>query len=223
MARSFTGALASASLTCNGARASARSKPGRSDASANCDPVPLCSLLRAKARAPQNSAIEFHAIGEYLSRMCRLILLLALCSCTGWSVSAQTASGRVIKVLPHFLDLNGRHSISPSLFDRDAYQAYLRVHPEMRSGVRFDIQWKSSRPIPAGLKFRLELVGSARGGLISRLTVEQLARPDGTWLGPWSSIIIGSDEYRDLGEITAWRLSLWDGAQLLSEQKSYLW
>src|SRR5262245_19189308 len=154
--------------------------------------------------------------------MCRLILLLPLCLCVGWSVAAQTASGRIIKVLPEFLDLNGRHSISPSLYDRDAYQAYLRAHPEMRSGVRFDIQWKSSRPIPTGLKFRLELVGSARGGLISRLTVEQLARPDGTWLGPWSSIIIGSDEYRDLGEITAWRLSLWDGAELWTEQKSYL-
>ena len=53
------------------------------------------------------------------------------------------ATGRVIKVLPHFLDLQGRAALSPSLYDRDAYQAVLRDHPEKRSGLRFDMQWKT--------------------------------------------------------------------------------
>lgn len=43
--------------------------------------------------------------------------------------ASETVSGRVIKVLPLFLDTNGVDAISPSLFDRDAYQAELRKHP----------------------------------------------------------------------------------------------
>ena len=60
---------------------------------------------------------------------------------------AAVADGaRVVKVLPHFLDLQGRHTLSPSLFERDAYQALLRKNPGQRSAVRFDVQCKG---IPA--------------------------------------------------------------------------
>ena len=57
------------------------------------------------------------------------------------------ATGRVIKVLPHFLDLKGRAALSPSLYDRDVYQVILRDHPERRSGIRFDMQWRT-KPKP---------------------------------------------------------------------------
>ena len=59
------------------------------------------------------------------------------------TVPAGAGTGRVVKVLPHFLDLKGRHALSPSLYDRDAYQAQLRQHPEQRSGIRYDVLWRA--------------------------------------------------------------------------------
>ncbi len=85
----------------------------------------------------------------------QLILVLAIWF--GASPVAVAASGRIIKVLPQFLDLKGRHTLSPSLYDRDAYQAHLRTHPEERSGLRIAVQWKST--VPGQYKLRLELRG----------------------------------------------------------------
>ena len=57
--------------------------------------------------------------------------------------TVSASSGKIVKVLPHFLDAKGRHTLSPSLFERDAYQAQLRAHPEQRSGIRYDIHWRA--------------------------------------------------------------------------------
>ncbi|MGD0252033.1 MAG: hypothetical protein ABSC01_04995, partial [Verrucomicrobiota bacterium] len=46
--------------------------------------------------------------------------------------------GRIVKMLPLFLDLKGHDAISPSLYDRDVYQAYLRQHTNEISAIRFD-------------------------------------------------------------------------------------
>ena len=35
--------------------------------------------------------------------------------------------GRIVKTLPLLLDLKGQTALSPSLYDRDAYQAHLRT------------------------------------------------------------------------------------------------
>ena len=59
--------------------------------------------------------------------------------------AASAATGKVIKVLPQFLDLKGRHSLSPSLYDRDAYQAQLRDTKTNISGMRFAVQWNGGR------------------------------------------------------------------------------
>lgn len=137
-------------------------------------------------------------------------------------LAASAATGRVIKVLPHFLDLQGRYTLSPSLFERDAYQAKLRRHPELRSGLRFDIHWKIKGAPPAQIKLRVELRGVANGNLPRQLTLEQpVTRKH--WFGQWTSIALTGDDYRKFGEMTAWRVTLWDGDQLLGEQKSFLW
>jgi hypothetical protein len=34
---------------------------------------------------------------------------------------------------------------------------------------------------------------------------------------------VTGDEYKKLGELVAWRVTLWDGDKLLAEQKSFLW
>lgn len=134
----------------------------------------------------------------------------------------QAANNRVIKVLPHFLDLQGRKSISPSLYDRDAYQAYLRQNPEKRAGMEFDIQWKSKGPHFEPLKLRLELRGVAHGAMPKELTLEKEIN-EGGWFSHWSAIMLDDKQARELGEITAWRVTLLENNQVLSEQRSFLW
>ena len=143
------------------------------------------------------------------------ILLLA----AAFSVSA--ASGKVVKVLPHFLDLKGRHSLSPSLYDRDAYQAQLRQNPDQCSGVRFDILWRGRSETNEMATLRVELRGTARGDLPGQTSLETQVRITGT--GHWARLKLDGENYKKFGEITAWRATLWSGNQLLGEQKSFLW
>ena len=39
----------------------------------------------------------------------------------------------------------------------------------------------------------------------------------------WTGLALKGDEYEQFGEVTAWRVTLWEGTQLLGEQKSFLW
>jgi hypothetical protein len=142
--------------------------------------------------------------------------------CLGWGFAAAAATGKVIKVLPHFLDLHGRHTLSPSLFDRDAYQAVLREHPEQRSAIRFDIEWKSKETPAAPLRMQLEVRGVATQKTVVQLKLEKSVDPT-SWLGGWTSLTVKDNDYKKLGDLTAWRVTLWEGNRLLSEQKSFLW
>jgi len=136
--------------------------------------------------------------------------------------TARAAEGRVYKVLPQFLDLQGRSSLTPSLYDRDAYQNILRRNHAKCSGLRFAVQWKARGVSSAPLKLRVELRGIAEGSLPKRTTVEMPVRQR-SWFGHWSSLVFKGDDYKGFGEVTAWRVTLWDGDQLLGEQKSFLW
>jgi len=128
----------------------------------------------------------------------------------------------VIKVLPQFLDLKGRNSLTPSLYDRDAYQAHLREHPELCSGMRFHVEWKSKKPVWEPLKLRVEARGLAKGDVPKQLVLELPVQPTG-WFSHWDSITVTGEQYKEFGGLTAWRVTLWEGGQLLSEQKSFLW
>lgn len=147
---------------------------------------------------------------------------LLLILCLGCAASAPAASGRVLKVLPHFLDLKGRHTLSPSLYDRDAYQAQLRQHPEQRSGMRFDVQWRGKSESGTPLKLRLELRGIARGDLPGRKVIEVEVVSRSRW-SRWTAIPVTGEDYRQLSEVTGWRITLLDGQVELGEQQSFLW
>jgi hypothetical protein len=152
----------------------------------------------------------------------RLVLFILLFCAAFAPVKAPAASGRLIKVLPQFLDLKGRNAISPSLYDRDAYQFILRQHPDRRSGLRFATQWKTKGVIWGDLAIVVEMRGVAAGALPAQLTVERKVVPR-RWLTTWTNVDITGDDYKTLGEITAWRVSLWEGEKFLGEQKSFLW
>ena len=149
-----------------------------------------------------------------------LILLLTL----GLFAAVQAAdavSGRVVKVLPLLLDLKSRDAVSPSLYDRDAYQVYLRQHTNEISAIRFDVLWKASNAKGAKLKLRVELRAIGAGGLPRQTTLEQSVTPG--FFRRWTSLTLGGADYKNSGELVAWRATLWSDDQLLSEQKSILW
>jgi hypothetical protein len=150
-----------------------------------------------------------------------LIFILSGCLLTAASPT-EAAEGRVIKVLPHFLDLKGQHALSPSLYDRDAYQFFLREHTNQISGVRFDVQWKVSGAAYAPLKLRVELRGTATGDLPSQSVLESAIKPGGWW-SRWTSLRLTGDDYKKFGEVTAWRVTVWEGSRMLGEQQSFMW
>jgi len=153
--------------------------------------------------------------------MRRLLLLILVLGSFMFAAGAGAVSGKIVKVLPHFMDQQGRHTRSPSLFDRDAYQAWLRQHPEKRSGIRYDIQWKAKDP-QSELKLRIELRGVAEGKLPKEKTFEKSVKADSGW-SRWTDLAVKGDDYKALGEVTAWRVTLWDGDTLVDEQTSFLW
>jgi hypothetical protein len=149
-------------------------------------------------------------------------LLLVLCWVMG-ILAANAATGKVIKVLPQFLDLKGRTALSPSLYDRDAYQAVLRLHPERRSGMRFFVQWKARGTVTEGLKLRVELHGGVQGQLPKELVLQEDLQARTGWFSHWTGLTLKDETYKQLGGVAAWRVTLWDGTQLLGEQRSFLW
>lgn len=155
--------------------------------------------------------------GALPRRAFRFLPLLVLLGCSG--IAAQAASFKLIKVLPQYLDREGRHAISPSLFDRDAYQARLRRRPEERSGLRFAVQWNA--PDAASLRLRVELLG-ARGAEPTKAVLEESVQHHG-WFSNWSVLKMAGEEYKNFGELVAWRTSLWDGNHQIAERKSFLW
>jgi hypothetical protein len=177
---------------------------------------------RRRCRDTGNNPIEFAGRTGYFSVMRRRFFLTTLCCLLATSFAAPAATGRVLKVLPFFLDHDGQRARSPSLYDRDAYQAYLRDHPDKRSGVTFDIQWKIRGGAYSPLKLQVELLGRAKGDFPSHRVLAAEVKPGG-WFSHWTSLPLSGEDYLQLGSVTAWRVTLWEGDQLLSEQKSFLW
>src|SRR5690349_2174877 len=117
-------------------------------------------------------------------RSVMMCCLYCLCS----SLSLQAAEAKILKVLPQYIDLDGHRSLSPSLYERDAYQALLRKHPEKRSGLRFDINWKAKRHDDEKLTLRLELRGSGRD-YSQPIVLERPVRP-ARLFSTWSSLLL---------------------------------
>ncbi|MEK7782259.1 MAG: hypothetical protein AAB370_12235, partial [Verrucomicrobiota bacterium] len=94
--------------------------------------------------------------------------------------------------------------------------------PEKRSGVRFDVQWRGrSATKNEAATLRVELRGTAKGDLPTETTLETPVRITGT--GHWAKLTLDGEAYKKFGEITAWRVTLWVGDEMIGEQKSFLW
>jgi hypothetical protein len=135
--------------------------------------------------------------------------------------ASDTVTGRVLKVLPLFLDARGRDAVSPSLYDRDAYQVYLRGHTNEISTMRFDVLWKASNAGENQLKLRLELRSVSTNSLPHQTVLEQSVTPG--HFSRWTELTLTATDYKNLGELVAWHATLWSDDHLLAEQKSFLW
>jgi hypothetical protein len=153
--------------------------------------------------------------------MRRFLMILFLLGSLSAASASDAVTGHIVKMLPLFLDLKGRDAVSPSLFDRDAYQFFLRQHTNEISAIRFDVLWSASNAKNAELKLRLELHGVGPDNLPRQTTLEQTVTPH--FFRRWTSFTLASDDLKNFGEVNSWRATLWSGDQMLAEQKSFLW
>lgn len=157
----------------------------------------------------------------FMLRLCLCLLLFGVAPTT----SAEEVSGSrgwVKKVLPHLVDVEGRHTVSPSLFDRDAYQAYLRQHPEEVGGIRYDIRWKAFLAEGRTVTLRVELRGDRVEESPSTAVLEA-AVSGKERLRRWTTLTLTGADYARLGRVSAWRVSLWCDGEILDEYRSFLW
>jgi len=143
---------------------------------------------------------------------------LAVLVFVAFAACARAESAKVIKVLPQFLDLKGRTTVNPSLFDRDAYQQDLRATPTNRSALRFNVQWKARGH--DALLLRIDATGM-KGKEPTNTILEQPVKP-GTF-SKWTAVTLGGEEYKNFGELVSWRVTLLSGTNVVAEQKSFLW
>ena len=122
------------------------------------------------------------------------------------AASAET-TGRIIKVLPQYLDAQGRNTVAPSLFERDVYQLKLLNHPGLRGGLIFNVQWKASDKT-ASLKLRVEARGMARDSNTTRTCQWDTPVQRQGWFSQWAILPVSAADFKTLGTLTTWRVSL---------------
>ncbi len=185
--------------------------------------------------AAVKTAVEFAAPKNYRPAMRAFLMMILLLGSLGSVFGAEPTTstndvkavsaaktGRILKLLPFLLDQHGQDSTSPSLFDRDAYQAQLRARIKLTnevSGIRFDVQWKAARTTQ--LKIRVEARGVVADGTPKIKTFE--AEGTAGFFSQWTKFTLTGDDYKKFGSLVAWHATLWNGNQLVSEQKSFLW
>ncbi len=152
--------------------------------------------------------------------MKRISLVTVLLFILGMA-DACTAASKINKVLPHLLDKQGRHTLSPSLLERDAYQAQLRANPDLCSGIRFDVKWSKGNhktKIGSLLKIQLELQTSAS---IKPIVLTQIIKLNRN--GGWDALNLDGERYKAAGKIIGWRVLLLEDDNTLAERRSFLW
>jgi|TARA_B100000959_G_scaffold276155_1_gene330521 hypothetical protein len=146
-------------------------------------------------------------------RWIAILFLTIMSGCVGVSKEG------IVKVLPHYLDEEGRHSDGPSLLHRDIYQKKLREEPSLINALRFDIKWRGGGLEAETAKLRVEVRSSKAG--VPQQVFEQKIKPVGS--ANWTGVLVSAEEYRKIGKMESWRATLLVGDKVLAEQKSFLW
>ena len=136
-------------------------------------------------------------------------------------VELRAGAPRIVKVFPLRIDSKNRTALTPSLFDRDAYQAFLRKNPKQCTGMVFKVQSKVPAGSPTSLTAKLEVRGEKAGDQTSFTAEKRLERDK--FGSTWFQFDVTGEAWGRLKGVSAWRISLFDGEKLVSEQKSFLW
>ncbi len=146
------------------------------------------------------------------------------------AILTHAADAKVRKVLPSLVDLEGRASLHPSLYERDAYQAYLRKNPELVGGMRFDVHWSAPVAKAQPLELRLELRGAtlrtnnAPAGVTQTNAVTLTSAVTPARFGArWTRVTLSPETLRQVGDVTAWKATLLRGGTELASTQSFLW
>jgi len=166
------------------------------------------------------NSVEFGTRHASIRTMHRFVVVLLLLALPGVCLASTPANGRISKVLPLYLDQQGHDALSPSLFDRDAYQVRLRDGLEPASAVRFDVLW-TGKAHGTGLKLRVEARGVDAQGIPRQVVLEKTVKSN--FFGRWTSLTLGGEDFKHIGSLIAWRVTLWSDNQMVNEQKSFLW
>jgi len=148
------------------------------------------------------------------------ILFLIICFSVVAPFTAE-AEGKVYKVLTHLLDLKGKHRLSPSLFERDAYQEQLRANPQLVSGAAFEIHWKAKDGHKKDNVIQIQIRGSKN--YQDKPLTKTIKVKGRKYFKTWSRITLSKKEMQDIGKIVAWKVSLLDEEKVISEHFSFLW
>jgi hypothetical protein len=159
--------------------------------------------------------IPLRSVVRRIPVLCALLMLWAAAG-----AEAATVTVTIKKVLPHYLDKQGRHTLSPSLLERDAYQAVLRKDASKRGGLRFDILC-GTLPPKTDLVLRVEVRGNKDRNSVILQREKPVTSKDR--FHRWQEIVLDEASCKELGDLVAWRATLWQGSEQVAEQRSFLW
>jgi hypothetical protein len=146
-------------------------------------------------------------------------LMMVACS----SPSNQADTGAKISKVKYYAMTNFAPvpSADPSIpFERDyhLYGAVTNAQRQARQGNYYAVMWKvtdRTQPVKVRLEYRQQ--GTGLAVKTKETDVSALDKSNVTRFA-----VIG-DEFANNGPVTAWRVSLVRGKQVLAESKSYLW
>jgi hypothetical protein len=160
-----------------------------------------------------------HAV-HLFSRLALVVLLLS--SAVSCSSVSKGPGGQITKVKPYHLQPTEQlNTIDPSiLFERAHYlHGTVTLAQQLeRAGHYYNIWWKvndRSSPVTVRLEYRQKL-----SGLSVKTQDVQITDVRGSNQTQFS--IIGAD-YQSNGPVTAWRITLRRGKEVLASQQSFLW
>jgi hypothetical protein len=154
----------------------------------------------------------------------RLLLLALLCgSLVSCSSVSKGPGGEISKVKPYHLQpLEFLRTTDPSVHFERAHYLYGAVslaEKMERAGHYYSIFWKvddASSPVKVRMEYRQKLTG-----LNVKIKEEDVAAPRRG--SNRTQLQVTGAEYQTDGPVTAWRLQILRGKEVLASQQSFLW
>lgn len=150
--------------------------------------------------------------------------LLAAIVFAGCATENKVSRGgcSVLKVNRTLLDEKGYETdVVGDLKGEAAYQYVLRHEPRRQTGARFHIKWKAPRKTDQ-LRLVLDLQGLNASNESTRDSISR-SFPDRDDWAEWTTIDVTGAQFKKLGTIMAWRVTIHSGDRIMAELPSANW